>query len=359
MSNLGQLVMTGIDGTSLRPEEAEFIQNENIGGVLLFSKNFESPAQLAELVNEIQKLRDEYPLFVAVDHEGGRVVRFRNHFTQIPPMLDLTRTGSPKVVFHIAKIMAEELLSCGINVNLAPVCDVVTHPENQVIGDRAFGSDAETVSKYISSVIRGLQTNGVLACAKHFPGHGSTSKDSHFTLPIVKKTLEELREFEFHPFIKAIKSRVDFVMMAHLIVEGIDPDLPCTLSPKAYEILRDELKFTKIIITDDMQMQAITDKYSVGEAAVMAINAGADIIEYRDFDQSVQAYEAIKQAVKDKTLKSDQVKQKVDRIYEVKRANLADYKPNYIPDIQKSVNTKASQAFMRDILTQIEEKAQA
>ena len=106
MSNLGQLIMTGIEGKTLRPEEAKFIQKENIGGVLLFAKNFESPAQLAELVNEIQKLRDEYPLFIAVDHEGGRVVRFKNHFTQIPPMLELTRTGSPKVVYHIAKIMA-------------------------------------------------------------------------------------------------------------------------------------------------------------------------------------------------------------------------------------------------------------
>ena len=243
-------------------------------------------------------------------------------------------------------------------MNLAPVCDVVTHPENQVIGDRAFGSDVDTVSKFISPVIRGLQTNGILACAKHFPGHGSTAKDSHFTLPIVKKSLEELRQFEFYPFIKAIKSRVDFVMMAHLIVEGIDPDLPCTLSPKAYEILRNELKFNKLIITDDMQMQAITDKYSVKEAAVMAIGAGADVIEYRDFEQSVLAYEALKQATKEATLKSDQIKQKVDRIYEVKKMNLADYKPNYIPDIQKAVNTKASQAFMRDIMNQIEEKAQ-
>ncbi|MCO4792896.1 MAG: beta-N-acetylhexosaminidase [Bacteriovoracaceae bacterium] len=359
MSNLGQLIMTGLSGTSLTPEESEFIEKENIGGVLLFSENFESPAQLAELVNDIQKLRNEYPLFVAVDHEGGRVVRFKNHFTQIPPMLDLSRTGSPKIVFHIAKIMAEELLSCGININLAPVCDVVTHPENQVIGDRAFGDDAEVVSKYISSVIRGLQTNGILACAKHFPGHGCTSKDSHFTLPVVDKTIEQLREVEFQPFIKAVKSRVEFVMMAHLIVEGIDPELPCTLSSKAYELLREELKFSKIIITDDMQMQAITNKYSTGEAAVMAIKAGADIIEYRDVDQAMMAYSALKEALKNKELKSEDVKQKVDRIYEVKKSNLADYKPNYIPDIQKSVNTKASQTFMRDIISQIEEKPRA
>src|SRR5690606_6242152 len=120
--------MTGIDGLTLSSDEADFLEKENIGGVLLFSKNFESPAQLAELINSIQKCRREYPLLIAVDHEGGRVMRFRSHFTQFPSMMEIASLGSPKICFHTAKIMAEELSACGININLAPVCDITNNP---------------------------------------------------------------------------------------------------------------------------------------------------------------------------------------------------------------------------------------
>jgi beta-N-acetylhexosaminidase len=355
MSNIGQMVFTGISGTSLTDDEAKFIEEENIGGVVLFKNNYETPGQLAELVNSIQALRKEYPLYIAVDHEGGRVMRFRTSFTQFPPMLDLAKTESPKNCFQVATIMADELSACGINLNLSPVCDILTNQSNKVIGDRAFGKEPESVSKFISSMIRGFQTNKVMACAKHFPGHGSTTKDSHFDLPIVKKELSELQSDEFVPFVKAIKSRVEFVMMAHLIVEGIDPDLPCTLSPKAYEILRNDLKFNKLIISDDMQMKAIADNFGTGEAAVMAIKAGADIIEYKDMDQARIALDALKQAAKTKELKNDIIKDRTDRINESKKENLKDYTPIYIPEIAKKINTKQSQAFLNDITEKIDQ----
>ncbi len=353
MSNLGQLVFTGISGTVLTDEEKKFIEEENIGGVILFANNYESPAQLAELVNSIQALRQEYPLYIAVDHEGGRVMRFKTHFTQFPPMLDLVKTNSPKNCFQVASIMAEELSVCGVNLNLSPVCDILTNQSNKVIGDRAFGEDPESVSKFISSMIRGFQTKNVMSCAKHFPGHGDTSKDSHFDLPIVKKNLEELQKNEFIPFIKAAKSRVEFVMMAHLVVEGIDPDLPCTLSEKAYEILRRDLKFTNLIITDDMQMKAITDNFGTEDAAVMAIKAGADIVEYKDMDQAKIALEALKNASKTKELKNEVIKDRTDRVNESKKANLKEYSPIYIPEIAKKINTNQSQVFLKDITEKI------
>lgn len=353
MINLGQLIMTGIEGLTLSKDEADFLEKENIGGVLLFSKNFESPAQLAELVNSIQKCRREWPLLVAVDQEGGRVVRFKNHFTQFPSMMDLASLDSPKICFHAMKIIAEELSACGVNLNLSPVCDITNNPNNKVIGDRAFGTTVDEVTKYVSSAIRGLQTNGVMACAKHFPGHGCTTKDSHDDLPVVKKSIEELREVEFQPFIKAIKSRVELVMMAHLQVDAIDEQWPTSLSEKAHAIVRDEFKFKKVIISDDMQMGAIIKRFGADEAAVRAIVAGADIIEYRDMGEAEKALQALRQANKTKELKNEAVVEKSERILELKKAYLSDYKPIYIPEISKKLGTRANQVFVTDLLERI------
>ena len=185
MADLGQLFITGISGVHLNDEEREFIESEQIGGVILFSHNYESPAQLAELINSIQHLRKEYPLFISIDHEGGRIHQFKSGFTWFPSMGELAKLDSPKICFHAHKIMADELKTIGFNLSFSPCCDILTNKDNKVIGDRSFGNSGDVVSKFISSAIRGLQTNGILACAKHFPGHGSTSKDSHFHLPYV------------------------------------------------------------------------------------------------------------------------------------------------------------------------------
>ena len=187
MSDLGQLIITGISGTELTEEEKKFIENENIGGIILFSKNYETPDQLARLVNSIQVLRQEYPLFISVDNEGGRVLRFQDHFSQIPAAFNLAKLNSPKIIFQMAKIQADEYLACGVNLNFAPVCDIWNNPNNEVIGDRAYGVNAEDVSKYVSAAIRGFQKHGIMACAKHFPGHGNTLEDSHFISSCIEK----------------------------------------------------------------------------------------------------------------------------------------------------------------------------
>src|SRR3989339_735804 len=165
MLSSGQLIFTGISDKVLTSVEKKFIEEQNIGGVILFTKNYESPAQLAELVNSIQQLRQNFPLFIATDHEGGRVIRFKKHFTQFPPMQDIAMLDSPKICFEVHQIMAQELAACGINVNLTPCCDVLTNPANKAIGDRAFSDRPDVVEKFVSSAIRGLQTNNILACA--------------------------------------------------------------------------------------------------------------------------------------------------------------------------------------------------
>jgi beta-N-acetylhexosaminidase len=357
VDNFGQLIISGIKGTSLSPEEIEFIKNEKLGGIILFTHNFEDPAQLAELVNNIQKHRDEYPLFISVDQEGGRVMRFKKHFTQFPSMMEIASLDSPKLVFEVHQVMAKELSACGINLSYSPCCDILTNPENKVVGDRAYGKDAESVEKFISAAIRGLQTSGLLSCAKHFPGHGSTSKDSHFDLPLVKTTMEELRKREMIPFIKASKSRVEFMMMAHLLVDALDDKLPTSLSAKAYEFLRQETKFTKIVITDDMEMKAISDKYSTEEAATMAINAGADMLLYRNMEEAKKALAAIREAVKKKTLKREAVVEKALRIEKCKKENLAEYQPIYIPKIVDSFNTSEAKKLIDHFQTTLVAKA--
>ncbi len=346
MDNFGQLIISGIKGISLLPDEIDFIKNEKLSGVIFFSHNFEDPAQLAELVNSIQKIRDEYPLFIAVDQEGGKIMRFKTHFTQFPAMLDIASLDSPKIVFDVHQVLAKELAACGINLTFSPCCDVLTNPENKVIGNRAFGTDAESVVKFISAAIRGLQTSGLLSCAKHFPGHGSSFKDSHFDLPLVKTTIEELKQRELIPFIKASKSRVEFIMMAHLLVDSIDSKLPTSLSPKAYEFLRQETKFTRIVITDGMEMKAISDKFSLEDAAVMAIAAGTDMLLYRDMSDAKRALLAIREAVKKKSLKREDVLEKLMRVEKCKKENLSVYQPIYIPKIVDSFNTPDAKRLM-------------
>lgn len=349
MIRAGQLIISGISGTVLTDDEKSFIEKEDIGGVILFSQNYDSPAQLAELVNSIQMLRSDYPLFISVDHEGGRVIRFKKNFTQFPSMNLISQLDSPKICYNVHKIMAEELHACGINVNFSPVCDVLTNPSNKVIGDRAYGSDGEVVAKFISSAIRGLQTSGVLACAKHFPGHGSTTKDSHFDLPIVKTSMEDLQNIELVPFIKAIKSRVEMMMMGHLVVDALDDKLPCSLSKKVHDYLRNELKYSKIIVSDDMQMKAIADNYSTEEAAILALQAGTDMLVYRDMSEAQKALQGIKDSMKTMDLKNEDLNAKVKRVIACKKQNFADYKPVYIPSLTNKINSKATQIFVEDL----------
>lgn len=349
MENPGSLVITGIKGTSLSAEEKSLIKDEKVGGVILFTHNFETPAQIAELVNSIQSLRDEWPLFISVDHEGGRVMRFKTGFLQFPPMYEIAKYGSPKLTFEVHTLMAKELSACGVNLSFSPVCDIWTNQDNKVIGDRSFGHDIETVEKHVSAAIRGLQTHGVLSCAKHFPGHGNTLKDSHYDLPIIKETLQELRDREIQPFIKASKSRTEFMMMAHLMIDALDKNLITTVSPKAYQFLRDETKFSKIVITDDMEMKAIADKYTIEEAAFLAIDAGADMLLYRFPEDAAKAIESLRECLKTKKLKKDKFLTKLNRVEECKKEHFKDYKPIYVPKITSSFNTQESKNLLQTI----------
>ncbi len=327
LRSLGQLFMTGINSTTLSESEKKFLEEEDIGGVILFSKNYESKNQLISLTNEIQKCRKEYPLFISVDQEGGRVQRFKHQFKKIPSMYELSLRESPKAIFECHQEIAIELKNCGVNLNFSPVCDIWSNPDNSVIGDRAFGKDAETVAHLVTGAIRGLQANGVLACSKHFPGHGDTLEDSHFFLPKVRVPLELIKQREFLPFIKAQKARVEFMMMSHVIVPEWNEKLPCTLIKESYESIRKDIKFSKIIITDDLEMKAIVDFGNLVEATEKALVAGADIVLFRNFETFKEVYLKIKEIYKLKKIKAELVDEKCQRIYECKIKHFSQYSP--------------------------------
>lgn len=331
--NLGQLFITGISGLTLTPNEREVLKNEHIGGVIFFAHNYSEPAQLAELTNDIKKLNPNTPFFLSVDQEGGRVQRFKNGFSLIKPMYELVkRLNSPKMIYEIHSMMAKELNACGINLNFSPCVDIWTNEKNTVIGDRSFGNTSNDVEKYASAAIRGLQSQNVLACAKHFPGHGMTIKDSHFDLPVVTSSLEELSNNELIPFIKAAKSKVHFMMMAHLLVDSIDKELPTSLSPNAYSLLRDVLKYDDIIISDDMEMKAVADRFSYQESSVKALKAGCDVLVYRSMETMLSGLEGVKSFYNSGNMDQNDFQIKLDRIDRIKK----DYiKSNDLIDITK------------------------
>jgi beta-N-acetylhexosaminidase len=275
---IGQLLMVGIPGIHVSPETEELIGDYGIGGVILFERNYQDSQQLASLTAELQRIA-AFPLFLAVDQEGGRVVRFKRDFTPLPAAAELGSQGSPDLVYNIFSRLGGELKAVGINMNMAPVLDVNTNPSNPVIGDRAFGSDPELVSKLGLSVIRALQNKGIIAVGKHFPGHGDTSLDSHTHLPHVTHSLSRIESVELSPFREAVEAQVGVVMTAHVVYDRIDPSCPATLSEKIIDgILRGSMGFNGVVLSDDLDMGAIINNYDLEMAAVRAIRSGIDIL---------------------------------------------------------------------------------
>jgi beta-N-acetylhexosaminidase len=274
---IGQLLIGSLPGTTITQEMQSLAREFQLGGVTLFKRNIEAPEQVAELSNDLQGLSSELPLWVAVDQEGGRVARLRAPFTEWPPMATLGRAGDGTLAHRFASALAAELTAVGITLDYAPVLDIHTNPKNPIIGDRALAEDAETVAKLGARIIRGLQENGVAACGKHFPGHGDTSVDSHLALPLVEHPPDRIRRVECVPFREAIRNDVAFIMTAHILVPALDEQKPATLSPAIVRgMLREELGFNGVILSDDLEMKAIADTYSVPDAAVQAIAAGCD-----------------------------------------------------------------------------------
>lgn len=275
-SNIGQHMIIGFEGTKPSDDLLDFIREEKIGGVILFERNWKSLKQLSYLIKKLQEA-GEGKLFIGVDQEGGRVVRFPRPFTHFPSMAKLALMGEA-TAYKVAVAMGQELSAVGVNVNFAPVLDVATNTFNPVIGDRSFGSDPEIVSSFGALMIQGLLDANVMPCGKHFPGHGDTNIDSHLALPVLPHTRHRLDVCELVPFKKAIAAGVPAIMTAHILVPNLDSKWPASISRKITRgILRQELNFEGLTITDDLLMGGITSQMTLEYAALKSLKSGADM----------------------------------------------------------------------------------
>lgn len=299
------------------------LQTHPVGGLVYFAANIVTPEQCTTMISNTQSY-SKIGLFIAVDEEGGRVARIGNNSamgtTSFPSMSDIGSTGDVSKAYEVGSTIGTEIAQFGFNLDFAPVADVNSNPNNTVIGDRSFGSDPEAVAEMVASAVQGFRDSGMLCTLKHFPGHGDTDTDSHYGYTEVLKTLQELRSVEFLPFQAGIDAGADFVMMGHISVpEVTGDDTPASLSATMIDILRDELGFQGLIITDSMVMNAITDRYSAGEAAVLAVQAGVDVI--LEPSSLTGAVQGILSAVENGTISEDRIQESVLKILEVKIRN--------------------------------------
>jgi beta-N-acetylhexosaminidase len=323
---IGRLLVAGFHGQQVPVELKSLAREFGLGGVILFARNISEPEQVAGLSFEAARLESELPAWVSVDQEGGRVARLKAPFTEWPPMATLGRSGDIRLAERFARALAVELKAVGITLDFAPVLDVHTNPNNPVIGDRALADKAGEVAALGSAIVRALQGEGVAACGKHFPGHGDTSTDSHVELPLVEHPPERLREVEFVPFKAAIDADVAAIMTAHVFAPALDDLRPATLSRRVVtDLLRTELGFNGLIVSDDLEMKAIASHHSVPSAAVLAIEAGCDVVLLcsGDYDVQSQTLEALVHAVEDERLPYARVEDALDRQRRAKERFLA------------------------------------
>lgn len=280
LKRFGHHLILGISSSTLSDDDKRALNELKPIGVIFFAKNFLDgiPYQswlesFKDLNNQIREYTERDSMFMTLDHEGGRVIRTPLPITRFPHAL-LLRSHAHEV----AKATALELKSLGINLSWAPVADIFSHPNNPIIGPRAFGNTPETATQSARDYYLGLRESGILGCAKHFPGHGDTSKDSHIELPILNLTLEELRLRELIPFKALIEVQIPLIMTAHILFPNIDSDVPATLSPAILQtILRGELGFEGVVVSDDLDMKAISDMFNKAGTVARAFRAGCDL----------------------------------------------------------------------------------
>lgn len=315
-----RLLAVGFEGTTLSTELRALL-DRGISGVILFSRNVESPAQVARLIAEIKDYAS-HVVYVGVDQEGGVVQRLRSGFTRLPNMRTLGRIGDAHLAWQVGRVLGRELRAVGIDVNFAPVIDVDTNPNNPVIGDRSFSSDPTCVARLGIALGQGIESAGVASCGKHFPGHGDTEHDSHLMLPVLRHDLARLNAMELAPFRAWADAKLASIMTAHVVFEAVDPVYPATMSkPVMTGILRTQLGYDGLVISDDLEMKAVFDHFGPEQAAVLGLEAGVDhflvcrraAVAHRVIDALALALETGRVPEKRSTEATDRVKRFLTR----------------------------------------------
>ena len=320
---IGQLLMYGIDGTTITDHAIELIKKYKVGNIILFARNAQSPKQLYELNQSLQKLADAeigIPMFISIDQEGGMVTRIFHGATFFPGAMTLSAANSLEDTYRMGDLMGRELKLLGVNMNLAPVLDVNNNPKNPVIGVRSYSDDPKRVAAYGIQFMKGMQ-NHVIATGKHFPGHGDTYLDSHLALPKVDYAVERLETVELIPFKEAIKEGIGALMSSHIDFPAFTEDgRPTTLSKKCLTgFLREQLHFEGLIVTDGMEMKAVQDHYGTVEASLMAIQAGANLVCICHSEPlQKEAVGRIRQALESRELSMETLNERVSRVLKFK-----------------------------------------
>ncbi len=327
---LGQLFMVGFHGSTLSTEMAELIQQQRVGGVILFERNIQSAQQVSELTHSLQMCAraagHPAPLLIALDQENGMVRRLGEHITSLPGNMALGAIASEEVAYEVALATGRELRALGLTMNLAPVIDVNNNPANPVIGTRSFGEEPSLVARLGAAQVRGYRDAGIIATLKHFPGHGDTTVDSHYALPVIPHTLERLQAIELLPFQRGIEEGAECIMTAHIAFPALTHDMtPATLSSDVLQgLLRTSLGYQGVIISDCMEMKAISATVGVERASVQALHSGVDIvlISHRH-DRQHAAFAAVEDAVQQGELSLARVHAAIQRVLALKNRYLS------------------------------------
>ena len=351
----GGLIVGGFHGTEPTPSIAEALREGTLGGVILFKRNLPGrgtglPAiadvlEVADLTRRLAGFASTPPI-LAIDQEGGRVARLKMPFVSVPPMLALAKTGNDVLVELAARAQAAELRALGFSTGFSPVLDVNTNPENPVIGDRAFGSDAAVVARLGVKFGLALQAAGVFACGKHYPGHGDTHLDSHVSLPRVDRGAASFEKIELAPFAAAARAGFASMMSAHVVYDSIDPKTPATLSRViCTDILRKRLGFSGVLFSDDLEMKALSARMPAEDSAIRAVDAGCDaLLICADEVAQRQAHEAlVRRAEKDSAFRS-RCEEAAARVDVLRRA----YAPKPLPraDLARAIPSDAAKEFL-------------
>lgn len=323
---VGQLLTVGFEGTRLPIPLIGALTKGDVGGVILFSRNFESRAQIESLIAQIHAIASPYPIWVGVDQEGGKVQRIGASLGSEPieAAMAIAQT-TPEHAYDVARRTGNDLKSLGFDINFAPVLDIHTNPDNPIIASRAFGTTPEQVETFALPTMRGLMDAGVVPCGKHFPGHGDTSVDSHTDLPEIRHGMERLNDVELRPFKAAIDAGLPMIMSAHIVMRGLGEQYPATLSPLVMtELLRGKLGFDGVIVSDDLEMDAIIDRFSTLKAVILGLKAGVDmfLICKSQYLWLPLAKQLLKAAQDDASL-ADRILASADRILRLKKQHFS------------------------------------
>jgi len=336
---LGQMMFAGVSGTSLQQETKSLIRDYKVGGLILYANNLETPQQTVSLMNDLMTANgtNRLPLFLGTDQEGGKVVRLPGPLKNFPTNQKIGQINQPQFSYEVGKLLGEQLKAFGFNLDFAPVMDVNSNPNNPIIGDRSFSNKPEIVSQLGIQTMQGLESQQVIPVIKHFPGHGDTSVDSHLELPKVSKSLDDLNKLELIPFKAAIDKGVDVVMVGHILLPKIDQQYPSSMSKEIITgLLRNQLGFDGVVMTDDMTMKAITNHFNIGQATVDSVKAGNDIILIaHEFANVTTAIDALKAAVKNGEISEQQINDSVRRIIQLKEKYQLVNQPVSAVDLNK------------------------